>query len=51
MWYGDMDYFLQLNAGSYFDNNETLYCGLHAMKQRLMLMKLHATDEEVWNQE
>jgi len=46
-----MDYFLWLSAESCFDRNETLNCGLHAMKQRLMLTKLHATDEEVWNQE
>jgi hypothetical protein len=45
-----MDYFLWLSAESCFDSNETLYCGLHDMKHWLMLMKLHATDEEVWNQ-
>jgi len=35
-----MGYFLWLKAESCFDNNETLYCGFHAMKQRLKLMKL-----------
>lgn len=51
MWCGDMDYFLWLNAESCFDSNETSYCALHATKQRLMLMTLHVTDREVWNQE